>query len=174
MCVTDTLSSSRARMAQDKPFQTAQHGGRDKERLKKRGGVAGRDEERRKKKAGEARRAVGSASRAPLSCLCTPQLADIILAARPGGVSAEVSTVTRRGPPFLPHNPHPHLQSPPPHFSFWPRRNPHPPSCIGPSPKKRRSPSLLNHRFTTFSCARDPTALVSMVTGKLFVSCGSK
>lgn len=118
-----------------------------KEKLKKRGGAAGRDE-----KAGGARSTLGPASRALLSCLCTPQLADIILAALPGGVSAEVSTVTRLGPP-----------PPPLHL--------HPPSCVGPSPK--RSPSLkspLHH----VSRARDPTALVSMVTGKLFVSCGSK
>lgn len=91
-------------------------------------------------KADEARSAPGPASRALLSCLCTPPLADIILAAGPGGVSAEVSTVTRQGPLFLPPAP-----PPPPALSFWPRWNPHPPSCI----RKKEVP-LLNHCFTTF------------------------
>lgn len=122
-------------------------------------------------KACEARSTLGPASPALLSCLCTPQLADIILAALPGGVSAEVSTVTRQGPTTSPHPHHPRSTSTHPQ-SFWLHWDPHPPSAFA-QKKKKRSPSLkspLHH----VSRAQDPTALVSMVTGKLFVSCGSK
>lgn len=45
----------------------------------------------------EAQSPRGPACWALLSCLCMPQLADIILAALPGGVSIEVSTVTSQG-----------------------------------------------------------------------------
>lgn len=110
--------------------------------------MAGSDEKKEEEKAGEARSTLGPASRALLSCVCMPQLADIILAARPGGVSAEVSTVTRQGPLFLPPPP-----PPPPPLSFWPRWNPHPPSCVSPSQKEV---PLLNHRFTTFHAPRIP------------------
>lgn len=51
----------------------------------------------RKKKADEVRGTQGPVFWDLLSCLCTPELADIILAALPGGVSGEVSNVTRQG-----------------------------------------------------------------------------
>lgn len=96
-----------------------------KDKLKKRGGAAGKDEKKGEEKAGEARSTVGPASRALLSCLCTPQLADIILAALPGGVSAEVSTVTRLGP----------LSTPQPHLSGCFGTLTHRPASVPPQKK---------------------------------------
>lgn len=120
--------------------------------MKKRGGAAaGREEgKKREKKACEARSTQGPASWALLSCLCTPQLADIILAALPGGVSGEVSTVTRQAGAslslsvcfFISLS----LTQPP--LSLCVCWNPHPPSYFN-TPSHLKVP-LLNHRFTTF------------------------
>ena len=95
---------------------------------------------RSKKKAHGALSTQGPVSWVLLSCLCTPQLADIILAALPGGVSAEVSTATRRGPLSLSLS----LSRP---SLFWLCTSSHLPSS---SSLSQKEVLLLNHRFTMF------------------------
>lgn len=110
---------------------------------------------------GEAQCTQGPASWALLSCLCTPQLADIILAALLGGVSGEVSTVTRKGPLSL-------------SVSLCLSASLHPSlsGCVGTPPSTSPSLKFLNHRFTMFhSTWRRPGSHCARFHGHWEASC---